>query len=79
LKSFDKTIVNEVVDVQLNIKTAEPLSSLISFQGQEQMMTAVANKIKEVLQDTIVICDDNTEENKEHGRTDFFLELFIFK
>ncbi len=63
LKSFDKTTVNEIVDVQLKSKTAEPSSSSTSFQGQEQMITAVAKKIKEVAQDTIVICDDNSEEN----------------
>ncbi len=67
MKSFDKTTVNEIVDGQMKSKKAEPSSSSTSFQGQEQMITAVAKKIKEVAQATIVICDDNSEENKEHG------------
>jgi hypothetical protein len=45
VKSFDETIVNEIVDVQLKRKTADPSSSSTSFQDQEQMMTAVAKKV----------------------------------
>jgi hypothetical protein len=44
LNNFDKTIVNEVVDVQLKRKTAEPSSSSTSFQDKEQMMTQTAKK-----------------------------------
>jgi len=79
VKSFDETIVNEIVHVQLKRKAAEPSSSSTSFQDQEQMMTAVAKKIKEVEQDNIVICDENSEENKENDGTNFFSGLFVFK
>ncbi len=71
LKSFHKTPENEVVDIQLKRKTAEPSSST-SFQDQEQMMTVVTKKIKLVEQDNIVICDDDGEEDKENDSTDLF-------
>ncbi len=73
MKSFDKTPVNEVVDIQPKEKTAEPSSSSsTSFQDQEQMMTAVTKKIKVVKQDNIVICGSDCEENKENDEVDFF-------
>jgi len=74
LKSFDKQAVNEVVDVQLKRKTAEPSSST-SSQNEEQVMTVVTKKIKRVEQDNIVVCDSDNEEsegNKENDEADFF-------
>jgi hypothetical protein len=72
LKSFDKTPVNEVIDIQLKRKTAEPSSSSTSFQDQEQMVAAASKKIKLVEQDNIVICDDDSEENEENDGIDCF-------
>jgi len=70
LKGFDKTVVNEVVDMQPKRKTPEPSSSSTSFQNKEQVVTVVRKKIKVVEQDNSVICD--SEENKENDEDDCF-------
>jgi hypothetical protein len=64
LKSFDKTTVNEVVDMQLKRKTTEPSSSSTSLQNEEQVVIVVRKKIKVVEQDS--------EENKENDEDEFF-------
>ncbi len=69
LKGFDKTIVNEVVDMQPKRKTPEPSWSSTSFQNKEQV---VRKKIKVVEQDNSVICDSDSEENKENDEDDCF-------
>jgi hypothetical protein len=79
LKGFDKTIVNEVVDMQPKRKTPEPSSSSISFQNKEQVVTVVRKKIKVVEQDNSVICDSDSEENKENVEDEFFLKLSVYK
>ena len=79
MKSFDKPAVNEVVDVQLKRKRAGPSSSSTSFQNEEQVMTVVAKKIKVVEQDNSVICDSDSEEDKENDEDDFFKAICTYK